>query len=112
MSAIMHAGSMRERHVVIVGFQGVQSLDVVGPFEVFGGAGRAAEALGRPGGYRVTLASSDGGSVRAESGLGLEAGPLPEPGERIDTLLLPGGGRAEAARRDPYLMSWIRASAP
>ena len=103
---------MRERHVVIVGFQGVQSLDVVGPFEVFAGAGRAAQALGRPGGYRVTLASSDGGSVRAESGLGLEAGPLPEPGERIDTLLLPGGGRAEAARRDPYLMSWIRASAP
>jgi len=103
---------MPERHVVIVGFQGVQSLDVVGPFEVFSGAGRAAQAIGRPGGYRVTLASSDGRSVRAESGLGLETDPLPEPGERIDTLLLPGGGRAEGGRRDPNLMSWIRATAP
>ena len=98
--------------MVIVGFEGVQSLDVVGPFEVFAGAGQAALALGRSGGYRVTLASSDGRRVRAESGLCLEAQPLPEAGERIDTLLLPGGGRAEAARRDSGLMAWIRATAP
>jgi hypothetical protein len=45
--------------VVIVGYPGVQPLDVVGPFEVFAGATRAAEALGRAGGYRVTLASGE-----------------------------------------------------
>jgi putative intracellular protease/amidase len=48
---------MRERHVVIVAFDGVQPLDAVGPHEVFVGAGQAAAALGRAGGYRVTLAS-------------------------------------------------------
>ena len=41
---------MSARHVVIVTFPGMQSLDAVGPFEVFAGASRAAAALGR-GGY-------------------------------------------------------------
>ena len=67
---------------------------------------------GRPGGYRVTLASSDGRAIRAESGLGLETEPLPGEDERIDTLVLPGGGRAEGGRRDPDLLSWIRTTAP
>ena len=53
---------MRERHVVIVAFDGVQPLDAVGPHEVFAGASRAAAAADRAGGYRVTLASAGGGS--------------------------------------------------
>ena len=67
---------MRERHVVIAVFPGVQPLDAVGPFEVFAGATRVAASLGRARGYRVTL-------------------------------LLPGGDRARAARRDTALLSWI-----
>ena len=39
---------MRQRHVVIVAFPGLQPLDAVGPIEVFAGATRAAAALGRP----------------------------------------------------------------
>ena len=68
---------MQERHVVIVAFDGLQPLDAVGPHEVFAGAGRAAAALGRAGGYRVTLASPGGATVRAESGLVLGTAPLP-----------------------------------
>ncbi|MGD0393549.1 MAG: GlxA family transcriptional regulator [Acidimicrobiales bacterium] len=103
---------MEERHVVIVGYPGVQPLDVVGPFEVFAGATRAAEALGRAGGYRVTLASGEAAPIRAESGLGLCTEPLPEVGTRIDTLVIPGGGQARAARRDAGLLAWIMTVAP
>ncbi len=103
---------MRQRHVVVVGYPGVQPLDVVGPYEVFAGATRVADELGRTGGYRVTLASSAAGPIRSESGLGLCAEPLPEVGTRIDTLVLPGGGRAQAARRDPELVTWIMTVAP
>jgi transcriptional regulator GlxA family with amidase domain len=103
---------MVERHVVIVSFAGVQSLDVVGPFEVFAGATRAARALRRRGGYRVTLASTDGEPVRAESGVGLTTVRLPDPHERIDTLVLPGGDGAQHARDDQRLMEWIAAAAP
>ena len=54
---------MRERHVVIVAFDGLQPLDAVGPARGLrrrraGGRRRSGE----PGGYRVTLASTGGGT--------------------------------------------------
>jgi transcriptional regulator GlxA family with amidase domain len=102
---------MKERHVVIVAFDGVQPLDAVGPHEVFAGAGRAAASLGRAGGYRVTLASKGGGTVRAESGLLLGTAPLPGETERIDTLVLAGGSGANAAAADSALTAWVGATA-
>jgi transcriptional regulator GlxA family with amidase domain len=103
---------MNVRNVVIVAFPGMQSLDVVGPYEVFTGATQAAMALGRRGGYRVTLAANGGQPVRAESGLGLCTEPLPDSTDPIDTLVLPGGQQAQSARSDEVLMSWIKAVAP
>jgi transcriptional regulator GlxA family with amidase domain len=104
--------TMKPRRVVIVAFPGLQSLDAVGPFEVFTGASRAAPLVGRSGGYQVSLASSAGQPVRAESGVGLCTEPLPDPRQRIDTLVLPGGGQARAARRDDELLTWIKTVAP
>jgi transcriptional regulator GlxA family with amidase domain len=103
---------MTRRQVVILAFPGLQSLDAVGPFEVFAGATRAARSLGRPGGYQVSLASTGGRPVRAQSGIGLCTETLPDPGRRIDTLILPGGDQAQAARGDGELVSWIRTVAP
>jgi transcriptional regulator GlxA family with amidase domain len=103
---------MKDRHVVIVVFDGVQPLDAVGPHEVFAGAGRAAASVGRAGGYRVTLASSAGGTVRAESGLRLGTDVLPDTDQPIDTLVLAGGSGANAAAADDTLVAWIRAAAP
>jgi transcriptional regulator GlxA family with amidase domain len=103
---------MAQRQVVIVAFPGVQPLDVVGPSEVFAAATRIAETLGRRGGYRVTLASTGGQVVRAESGVGLATEPLPDTSARIDTLLLAGGDGAQTARHDEALIAWISAVAP
>ncbi|HEY6472810.1 MAG TPA: DJ-1/PfpI family protein [Acidimicrobiales bacterium] len=103
---------MQERHVVIVAFEGVQPLDVVGPHEVFAGARRAAASLGKAGGYHVTLASTGGGTVHAESGLVLGTATLPGDGDRIDTLVLAGGNGANAAAADEELLGWIRRTAP
>jgi transcriptional regulator GlxA family with amidase domain len=68
--------------------------------------------LGRAGRYRVGLVSSGGGTVRAESGLLLGTESLPEDAERIDTLVLAGGGGANAAAADDALVAWIRGAAP
>jgi transcriptional regulator GlxA family with amidase domain len=103
---------MPSRQVVIVVFPGVQSLDAVGPFEVFAGATRAAQALGRRGGYRVILASTTGEPVVAESGVGLCTESLPDGGQRIDTLVVAGGEGAQLARGDARLLAWITAVAP
>ncbi|MFD0396925.1 GlxA family transcriptional regulator [Kitasatospora sp. NPDC127121] len=79
---------MRARSVVVVLYEGVQSLDVTGPVEVFTGAGAAA---GQPGAYRVTTASPGGGPVRSHSGLRLlPDADLAEVGP-VHTLLVPGG---------------------
>jgi len=103
---------MGEQQVVIVGYPGMQSLDAVGPYEVFAGATRAVAAQGRTGGYRVSLVTADGRRVDTESGIGLATGVWPEPGTRIDTLVLPGGSQARPARADPRLIEWIIATAP
>jgi transcriptional regulator GlxA family with amidase domain len=94
------------RKVVIVGFPGVQALDVVGPHDVFAGA-----SLLTNGGYDVVVASIDGHPVSTATGLAFVAAPLPEPSESIDTVLLPGGGGVDDARSDPELMGWIKAAA-
>jgi transcriptional regulator GlxA family with amidase domain len=94
------------RKVVIVGFPGVQPLDVVGPHEVFSGA-----ALLTGNGYDVVMASVDGEPVITATGLGFLAAPLPDSTEDIDTVVLPGGGGVDAARCDPRLMDWVKAVA-
>ena len=94
------------RKVVIVGFPGVQALDVVGPHDVFTGA-----SLLTNGGYDVVVASIDGHPVSTATGLALVAAPLPDPSEPIDTVVLPGGGGVDDARSDADLMGWIKAAA-
>ena len=103
---------MRDRHVVILTFPGMQSLDAVGPYETFAGANRVAVSLGRPQGYRITLASAKGRPVKAESGIELCTSRLPDSSERIDTLVIPGGNGVDAARRDRTLTDWISEAAP
>ncbi|TFV61440.1 GlxA family transcriptional regulator [Mycobacterium sp. PS03-16] len=101
------------RSVLIVGFPGIQGLDLVGPFEVFTGASRYLTAQGRDDdGYSVTVASVGGVPVTTGDGLTLVAAPLPDPARPLDTLLLPGGFGTEAAVANTDLVEWIRAAAP
>jgi transcriptional regulator GlxA family with amidase domain len=92
------------RKVVIVGFPGVQALDVVGPHDVFTGA-----SLLTDGGYDVIMSSVDGQPVTTATGLAFLAAPLPDSGDPIDTVVLPGGSGVDAARSNPELVGWIRA---
>jgi len=102
---------MRSRNVVVLTYPGIQSLDAVGPYEVFAGASRAVEASSSAG-YAVRLVSVEGRAVRSGSGLLLGTDPLPGSEEQIDTLVLPGGDQARAARSDDTLMAWICTTAP
>ena len=96
------------RTVQIIVFDGVQSLDVTGPLEVF------AHAVGHDGGpaYQVRTASLGGAPVRASSGLTItpddELATL--DASQLSLLLVPGG---EGARRRPQeLVRWLREHAP
>ena len=102
---------MTVRGVLIVLFDGVQSLDVTGPLEVFASARHHQAGRGERG-YEVTTASLGGAPVTSASGLGLiPATDLrAHAADPIDTLLVPGG--RGTARPDPELVAWLRANGP
>jgi len=97
------------RTVLIVLFDGVQSLDVTGPLEVFD------HAVDHQGGraYRVRTASLGGAPVRTTSGLAITPdGDLrdQDQADPPDLLMVPGGEGAR--RRDQDLVAWIRDAGP
>lgn len=104
--------------VLIVLFDGVQSLDVTGPLEVFTGANQwcAAAPVAPAGGartpaYVVRTASVGGRPVRSSSGLLLTPdGDLDDVDAAPDLLLVPGGRGTR--RPDPALVDWLRGHAP
>lgn len=97
-----HSTGPGARHeVVIVVFDGVQSLDVTGPLEVWAGAARAAGSR-----YRVRTASPGGAAVRCSSGLGLVPSTALEEVGRVDTLVVAGGEGAHDP--DPALVAAVR----
>jgi len=95
------------RTVLIVLFDGVQSLDVTGPVEVFAHAN--AE---KPHTYQITTASLGGHAITTTSNLRLtpDADLRDLTGQQPSLLLVPGG--AGARRRDPELVAWLKANAP
>ncbi|WP_236241914.1 GlxA family transcriptional regulator [Streptomyces sp. CC228A] len=101
--------SQQVRDVLVVLFDGVQSLDVTGPVEVFAGAAHCAEGGVSP--YRLRTASVGGQPVRTSSGLTL----VPDAALDADTpaphtLLVPGGFGTR--RPQPGLLPWLREHAP
>jgi transcriptional regulator GlxA family with amidase domain len=96
---------MPQRTLLFVLFDGVQSLDVTGPLEVFAGAEKHT-----PGTYRLRTASLDGGPVRTSSGLALVPDQALTAATDPHTLLVPGG---EGTRRaEPRLVDWLRECGP
>lgn len=98
------------RRVVILAFEGVQSLDVTGPAEVFAGANQVLASEGRPPVYDVSIASPDGGSVATESAVRLDTDSISSLGtsDTINTLVLPGGLSVLHRRDDDELIAVVR----
>lgn len=93
--------------VLIIAFDGAQSLDVTGPAEVFASAARA---LGRPA-YSLIFASMGGGERVTTSGLALRTRDLARLRARRDDTVVVAGGDEAAIRRavaDTRLAAWLR----
>jgi transcriptional regulator GlxA family with amidase domain len=105
--------SPKPRQVAILLFEGVQSLDVTGPLEVFAAASQLIAAEGHGGrGYEVRTYSCDGAPLRTSSGLTLTPDArLDQKPARIDTLIVPGGQGSRQARNDDEIVRWIAQTA-
>jgi len=96
--------------VLVVAFDGMQTLDVTGPAEVFAGACRR---VGRPV-YRVELLSVGGGERCTSSGLYMRTRDLaPVRPRASDIVVVPGGEGppVRAAMADRALLSFLRRAA-
>lgn len=88
--------------VTFVIFDGYETLDLAGPFEVFGEAG-----------YDLRVVALQAGPVRSSKGLSVHADravTTTDP-HRTDTLVVPGGHGVYAARSDRKLVDWVAAVA-
>jgi len=99
------------RKIALVGYDGVQSLDLVGPFEVFSMAnGFSGKTL-----YAPMLASPEGGDIHCNSGLRLSGSiALADLPPDLDTVLV-GGGHAAGLRamgENTVALDWLRARTP
>lgn len=95
------------RRIAFVIFEGFQSLDLTGPYEVFHQAGCLA------GGYRCQTVAVMAAPVRSSSGLSVqvEVGiDAVDPAE-FDTLVITGGPGVDLASHDEKLVAWIMAAA-
>src|SRR6185436_1857608 len=103
------------RRVVIVAFDDLQPLDVVGPHEVFAVAGQTLTQRGsRRAGYTLELAAPRPGRLVGEGGLGLYATTALArltSGRPVDTLIVAGGLGTRMAARDPGIVQQIRKAA-
>jgi transcriptional regulator GlxA family with amidase domain len=114
-STMMHESPAEStRRIAMLGFDGIQILDVTGPLEVFSLASRllfdAGHAAVPP--YEVLLIAEQAGPVRTSSGLGLVAACSWRDLGPVDTLLVSGGIGTRKALDDEPLIAWLARQAP
>jgi transcriptional regulator GlxA family with amidase domain len=98
-SSPRHDRGMAGRRVLVVAFDGVQMLDVVGPIEVFSVANR----LDADPGYSVQVVADASGTVTTSSGLVLGVSAIDNVRGGVDTLIVAGGLGVRDARHDAHL---------
>jgi transcriptional regulator GlxA family with amidase domain len=104
------------RRIQMLAFPGAQSLDVMGPMEVFATTSRVLGApqparASKPA-YLTEIVARRTGRVAFSSGIEIVAtrSITEDPGP-VDTLLVAGGDGAHEALKDASLVGWIRESA-
>lgn len=108
MTQIVYFLPMADRRVLVVVFEGVQSLDAVGPAEVFGTAARERPAAR----YDVRLVSRRGGPIATSTGFELSTTRLPIV-LASDRVIVAGGHEAavRSALEDAALRRWLQRAA-
>jgi transcriptional regulator GlxA family with amidase domain len=109
MSAKPNNPHSSKRTVAIIGFDGVQALDMIGPMEVFGKANEHLHA--EDSGYEIILASPVGGHIHSSAGLLIANTVAVENLPAVlDTIVIAGGTEAglRKAVLETQLLPWLQ----
>src|SRR5262245_26381558 len=99
------------RRIAILIYDGIQSLDLTGPLEVFATANRLLAHSGAAAAYTIELIAPRGGMVTGLSGLRVVADrSCAELRGRADTLIVAGGEVRPSMRDQALLRFLVRAS--
>lgn len=98
---------MTPKHIVIVGYHNITSLDLSGPLEAFSSAYVEDSRGKRQPCYKVTIAALGVKTFRSESGLRMTAACFLSSLRHLDTLLIPGGSGMRISSAGMKLASWI-----
>lgn len=98
---------MTGQRVGILGYDGMQALDLVGPAEAF-----AAVENGAGPAYAVTIVGLTGKRITAETGITIQADVPASTSLRFDTLIIPGGRAMRESDTGPRTAAWVTARAP
>ncbi len=100
--------SARPTRVAILLFEGVDLLDVGGPYEVFLTANRLAARRGEAPPFEIVTAAPGGAPVTAYGGLGLLPQVSTEDLGGLDVLLVPGAIAIDEVAADPEVTAAVR----
>jgi len=99
--------NMRPKHIVIVGYDDITSLDLSGPLEAFSSAFLEDSSSNPQPCYKVTIAALGAKTFSSVSGLRMTATCFLSSLRHIDTLLIPGGRGVRLSPCGPKLADWI-----
>lgn len=95
-------GKMKPIRVGILGYDGVQALDVVGPSDAF-----TVVAINGSPCYEVVIIGTSARSFTAESGVIFHPHQNLRTAPALDTLIVPGGRGLRGARTNSQISQWI-----
>jgi transcriptional regulator GlxA family with amidase domain len=98
---------MTPKHIAIVGYNDITSLDLSGPLEAFTSAVMEDSKRNRRPCYKVTIAGLDKRTFRSESGLQMTATCSLSSLRHVDTLIIPGGQGMRLSASAPKLVDWL-----
>lgn len=103
---------MKPLRVGLIGYDGVQALDLIGPSDAFSMATITDEGGRTQSCYEVVLLGLSGKSFRAESGVLFQPQTLLRNAPSLDTLIIPGGKGARVGKTGERIANWISQKAP
>lgn len=103
---------MKPLRVGLIGYDGVQALDLVGPSDAFTIAAREDENGKTQRCYEVVVIGLTGQPFRAESGVLFQPQATLRNAPALDTLVIPGGKGTRVGPASALMARWIARNAP
>src|SRR3982074_1053217 len=102
---------MKPLRVGLIGYDGVQALDIIGPSDAFTIAEIESDNGQRGPCYEVIILGITNKAFRAESGISFQPHTTLRNAPTLDTLIIPGGRGARIGKPGNLIAKWISSGA-